>query len=312
MDPAHLPQVYGPDEQAQIQACMEVLPSVTTDVEAIFSGWGAPVMDARFLDPLRGLRAVFYAGGSVRPFATTALWERGIRVVTAAAANARPTAEFAFAEIVFSLKRAWPHFAGSGPQLRWPVQDPLMPGAYRSVVGLLSLGRTGRMVAEFLRMLEVKVVAYDPLVTPAEAAMLGAQLTTLDEVFARSDVVSCHMPLLPATTRVLGRAHFAALRRGATFINTARGAIVREDELIGVLQARPDLTAVLDVTDPEPPAKDSPLRQLPNVVLTPHLAGSLGPECRRLGSWIAREAARYVQGEPLQGEVGPSQLATIA
>jgi len=106
--------------------------------------------------------------------------------------------------------------------------------------------------------------------------------------------------------------HFAAMKPGATFINTARGAVVREDEMIEVLRDRPDLYAILDVTDPEPPVPDSPLFTLPNVVLTPHIAGSLGPECRRMGRYMVEELQRYVAGRPLKWEISHERARILA
>jgi hypothetical protein len=102
------------------------------------------------------------------------------------------------------------------------------------------------------------------------------------------------------------------LRVAATLVNTARGGLIDEDALVAVLRARPDLFAVLDVTDPEPPVPGSPLFTLPNVVVTPHLAGSLGAERRRQGRMMAEELARYCAGEPLEHEVTESGLERSA
>ncbi|HYD85769.1 MAG TPA: NAD(P)-dependent oxidoreductase, partial [Opitutus sp.] len=146
----------------------------------------------------------------------------------------------------------------------------------------------------------------------AEAQQLNVQLVSLEEIFATADVVSCHMPLTDATQRSLGRPHFAAMKPGATFINTARGLLVRENELIDVLKTRPDLHAVLDVMESEPPPPESPLFSLPNVVMTPHIAGSIGTECRRMGTMILDEVQRYLAHEPLRGEVWQEQLNTLA
>lgn len=111
---------------------------------------------------------------------------------------------------------------------------------------------------------------------------------------------------------MLGREHFAAMKPGATFLNTARGAIVREAELIEVLRARPDLLAVLDVTYPEPPVPGSPFYTLPNVILTPHIAGSLDQECQRMGQIVVDELKRFLAGEPLQWAISQQQAAVMA
>jgi phosphoglycerate dehydrogenase-like enzyme len=102
------------------------------------------------------------------------------------------------------------------------------------------------------------------------------------------------------------------MKPGATFINTARGAVVREQEMIAVLQQRPDLFAVLDVTYPEPPEPDSPLYTLPNVVLTPHIAGAMGVECNRMGRYMVEELKRYLRGDSLEWGITREMARVLA
>jgi phosphoglycerate dehydrogenase-like enzyme len=137
-------------------------------------------------------------------------------------------------------------------------------------------------------------------------------MTSLDEVFRRADVVSVHTPWLKETEGLITGAHIASMKPYSTFINTSRGAVVRETEMTHVLQARPDLVAVIDVTHPEPPSPDSPLFTLPNVILTPHIAGSLGAECRRMGQYMVGELERYVLGQPLRYALTRERAAIMA
>lgn len=316
--------VYGAEERAALAGFVNVVappispaawPSLResfTGVEAIFTGWFSPRMDAALLAAFPALRIVFHAGGSVKSMLTDHFWERGLRLTCAARANAVPVAEFTFAQIVLGLKHTWPCVHATRSARRFVRDEAAMPSAYGSTVGILSLGLIGRLVADRLRSLDVRVIGYDPHVSSDEAARLGVELCELDEVFARADVVTCHTPVLPETTHLLRGHHFARMKRGATFINTARGVIVHEPEMIAVLVDRPDLTAVLDVTEPEPPAEDSLLYTLPNVVLTPHISGSLGPECRRMGRMMIDEARRYRAGQPLLGEVERAKLPLLA
>lgn len=324
MDREHFPLLFGEAELTRLRRMVDLVePSLDArqlraagdeyaDVEGIISGWGMPPLDAALLRRLPRLRALFHAAGTVKCIATEASWKRGVRITSAASENAIPTAEFAFAQIILSLKHAWARMFALRERQDHTQHDPLLPGAMGSTVGLLSLGKIGRLVARRLATLDVKVIAYDPTLSAAEAARAGARLCSLDEVFATSDVVSCHMPLTPRTAGTLRRRHFAAMKPGATFVNTARGGLVRESELVAVLRARSDLWAVLDVTDPEPPPPSSPLFKLPNVVLTPHIAGSSGPECRRLGSMMVKEVARYLKRQPLLGEVRRKDMNLIA
>ena len=239
-------------------------------------------------------------------------WRQGVRVVSASAANAVPAAEFSFAQIVLALKHAWPLASRVRRERGFTRNFQLVPGSYGSTVGLLALGRIGRLVAERLRSLDVTVIAYDPLADPAVAQSLGVRLCGLEEVFTTADVVSCHLPLLPETRHAVRRGHFHVLRPGATFINTARGGVVAEEEMITVLRARPDLTAVLDVVESEPPAPESPLYDLPNVVLTPHIAGCIGRECARLGASVTADVGRYVRGEAMPNEITQELAGTLA
>ncbi|MFO1447883.1 MAG: hydroxyacid dehydrogenase [Opitutaceae bacterium] len=281
-------------------------------VELLFTGWGFPTLDVAILDRFPRLQAVFHAAGSVKRLVSPAFWERGIRITSAARMNAIPVAEFTFAQIIFCLKHGWQRTFEVRAGTHFRKETPLMPGAYGSTVGLISLGHTGRLVAERLRTLDVEVIGFDPYLERAEAHALGIDLCSLDDLFRRAHVVSCHTPLLPETTGMIAGRHFSAMRPGASFINTARGAVVRESEMLAVLRERPDLFAVLDVTDPEPPLPDSLVLRLPNVVVTPHIAGSLGRECQRMGQMMIDELDRYLAGVPLEGEIRPVQLPFVA
>lgn len=305
-DVAKLIDVYAPQQTAQ---SVQENPSVLADAEVIMSGWGMAKMDEAFLAAAPNLKAVFYGAGSIRGFATDAAWDRGIVITSAYAANAIPTAEYALSQILMSLKCGWHYALTVKRDGKYPKKGPV-PGAYESTVGLISLGMIGSYVAKLLQAFDVNVLAYTS--NKEKAARLGAEQASLDEIFARADVVSLHTPWLPETVGMITGTHLASMKPNATFINTARGAVVREDEMIDVLRQRPDLYAVLDVTYPEPPEPGSPLYTLPNVVLTPHIAGSMAGECRRMGRYAIEECQRYLAGEPLVWEITREQAATLA
>lgn len=324
MDHEYWPMLFGPEELARLAEFADLRgPCLNAEelarpgargeeVEALLAGWGMPPLDAGLLERLPRLRIVFYAAGTIRGIVTDASWRRGIRLTTAALANARPVAEFTHAAIVLSLKRVWPRAHALRAQHLYQRHQPDIPGCYGTTVGLLGLGKIGRLVAQRLRDLEVRVVAHDPYVAAAEAARLGVRLTTQEEVFASADVVSCHLPLHAGTERSLGAGLFRRMKPHATFINTARGGVVNEPELVAVLTERPDLFAVLDTIAEEPPQPDNPLLVLPNTLVTPHIAGSMCHECRRMGLMMIEEFRRYVAGEPLLGEVREADLETMA
>lgn len=280
-------------------------------VDVIFSGWGAPRMDEEFLAHVPRLKAVFYAGGSVRYFVTEAFWRRGIRLTSAQSLNAIPVAEYTVAVLVLGLKRFW-HYAQLTRTTRsFPADRPLA-GNFETTIGLVSYGTIARLVRRKLKEMDVKVLVYDPHLPPEEALTEEVTLCGLDDLFVRSDAVSVHTPVFPETVQLIKGTHLARLKPGAVFVNTARGEVINELEMTDVLRQRPDVQAVLDVTWPEPPAATSPLYSLPNVALTPHLAGSVGPECRRMGEAMREEFARFRAGEKLRWELTPGLTRLLA
>lgn len=210
-----------------------------------------------------------------------------------------------------NLKGVWA-YARAARETKTLLLRNDFPGGYGSTVGIISLGLIGRRVRELLKPFDLKVLAYDPYVTPTEAAALQVELCSLTDIFRFAHVVSLHTPWLPETEGLITGGHFRLMQPNSAFINTARGAVVREAEMIQVLQERPDISAILDVTYPEPPDANSPLFTLPNVMLTPHVAGAVGAECQRLGASVLEELRRYLDGKPLAHQVRPEQVATMA
>jgi len=313
----HLKQAFPPALRAEIGQAVEILggdidgsawESRAGDLgraRVILATWGMPVMDGEFLKDARELEAVFYAAGSVKGFVRPEAGGRGIRVCSAWEANAVPVAEF----YPLSLHDALPI---STRAVRGFARRGRVPGAYGSRVGLVSLGAIGRRVAEKLQGFDLDVVAHDPHVDGGAAAGLGVNLLPLDEIFATSDVVSIHSPWIPETENMINAPLLASMKEGATLINTSRGAVIDEPALCRHLAARPDVTAILDVTHPEPPEPDSPLYRLPNVQLTPHIAGSMDGEIARMGRWMTDELLRFLEGRPLEHEVDAVMLARMA
>lgn len=317
LDRDALEMVYGPAERTaiakhvemvappQTQQSIESHPELLANVDVIFSGWGCPVVNEAFLSAAPNLGAIFYGAGAVGQWMTPAVAERNIVVTTASTANAIPVAEYTLATILFSLKHGWSLARQTSVERRFPARDGA-PGCYGSTVGLVAMGLIARALVRMLKAFDLRVITYDPFLTAAEAAQLGVERAILSELFQQSDVVSIHAPALAETNGMITGELIASMRNGATLINTARGSVVNEAQMIEVLSARPDLQAVLDVTDPiEPPAVDSPLYTLPNVVLTPHIAGSVGKECRRMGQYMVDELERYVAGQPLRWALTP-------
>lgn len=281
--------------------------------EALFTGWGCPPLDAAALELMPRLRTVVHAAGSVKHHITDACWERGITVASAAGANAVPVAEYTVAMILLSGKGVLPAAAAYRTGRTWisPIEAIGRGGNYRRTVGVVGASRIGRRVIELLRPYDLRVLLYDPYVDAAEAGALGVRPVDLDTLARSSDVVTLHAPELPATRHLFDAGRLALMPDGATLVNTARGSLVDTDALTAeLLDGR--LNAVLDVTEPEVLPASSPLYDLPNVLLTPHVAGSLGNELTRMARAAVDELARYAAGLPFADPVRPDALARSA
>lgn len=282
------------------------------EAEVLLTGWGCPPITAEVLDLAPRLQAVVHAAGTVKTFIDPVVFARGIAVSSAAAANAIPVAEFAVAAIVLAGKRAFHHrdWYRTSHRKR-PLPGSPVVGNCGTTIGILGASRTGRLVLDRLRSLDVEVLVSDPYLAEAEARALGARLCDLKTLFATSDVVSLHAPLLPETRGLVTVELLAALPDGAVLINTARGALVDQQALERECESG-RIDAVLDVTDPEPLPAASPLFRLPNVFVTPHIAGAMGNEIWRLGDAAVTEIERLAAGHPLAHGVLADDLRRIA
>ncbi|MFC7343545.1 hydroxyacid dehydrogenase [Saccharopolyspora griseoalba] len=275
------------------------------DVDVLVTGWGCPPVDEAVLTAAPRLRAIVHTAGTVRGHVTPACWQRGIEVSSAAAANAVPVAEYALAMILLEGKRVLDQ---ARDYRRTRVKDvPPGVGNFGRVVGVLSASLVGRRLIELLRPHDFEVLLCDPYVDRAEAEALGARPVELAELFASSDVVSVHTPLLPSTRGLVGRELIESMRPGAVLINTARGAVVDQDAL-----ADAPVRAVLDVTEPEVLPAEHPLWRREDVLITPHIAGSQGNELRRLARHAIDELRRWVDGAGFAHPVHHEHLERIA
>jgi phosphoglycerate dehydrogenase-like enzyme len=281
--------------------------------EVIITGWGTSVIGPDVLAAAPRLRGIVHTGGSVRAHVTKDCYARGIVVSSQAWANALPVAEYSLAMILLAAKgtfRAQRHYRSC--RVAYDVQAELPSyGAFGLQVGIIGASSIGRRVIELLAPFDLKIALADPTVTLPEAEALGVELMGLDDLMATSAVTSLHAPWLPSTQGMIGATQLALMPDGATLINTARGALVDEAALIAKLQGG-RVDAILDVTWPEVPDPSSPLWDLPNLFLTPHIAGSAGNELRRLGASAVRETERVLRGEPLHHGVELERFDSIA
>jgi phosphoglycerate dehydrogenase-like enzyme len=325
MQPWVLPDLFPPDLLDRLRTLVRLeagapvtsfesaeVASALRRADLMLTGWGCPRIDPGVLDGAPRLRAVVHAAGSVKGHVDPAVFARGITVSSAAQANAVPVAEYTVAAIVLAAKRVL-------TRAHWYARDRAAgdwrsgagTGLYGRTIGVVGASRTGRLVLDRLRAFDVRLLLADPYAGPEEADALGAEFVDLDELCRRSDLVTLHAPALPQTHHLLDARRLDLLKDGAVVVNTGRGSLVDTAALtVHCVKGRVD--AVLDVTDPEPLPADHPLLHLPNVLVTPHLAGSQGHELRRLGEFTVAEVERLVSGEPLLGLIDGEDLHRIA
>jgi phosphoglycerate dehydrogenase-like enzyme len=322
MHACHLPMIFPVDTMADLHRLVDVdetlvaerfdspeVQAVLADVEILVTGWGCPPIDATVLRTAPRLRAILHAAGSVKGHLAPQCWERGLVVSSAADANAVPVAELTLAMIllagkdVFGLRERY-------RRERTFALGEIQPGIgnFRRRVGLVGASRIGRQVVELLKPFDLDVSLTDPYLSVPPA---GVRLLELDDLLRGSDVVSLHAPATPETHHLLDKRRLALIPDGGVLINTARGSLVDTDALVAEL-AGGRISAILDVTDPEPLPGDSPLFDLPNVFLTPHISGSHGNELDRLGRTVVAELERLITGLPLAHQILPGDLDRAA
>lgn len=277
------------------------------DVEVLITSWGCPPLNEAVLSAAPRLRAVLHAAGSVKSLVTPSCWERGLLVSSAADANAVPVAEYTVASILLAGKGVFglrDRYRRNRSFTLAEVQPDIGNNGRR--VGIVGASRIGRKVMALLRPYDLELSLYDPY-----TRVDGVRQASLEELLATSDIVSLHAPATEETQHMIDRERLALMPDGAVLINTARGSLVDTDALVAELKTG-RLSAVLDVTEPEPLPPGSPLFDLPNVFLTPHIAGSQGNELARMGSAVLDELERLATGQPLAHRVLHHDLDRVA
>lgn len=319
-------QVYDSDVQKRLQNQLQFIDGIyqkdewktrrddCRQVEVLFSTWGMVSFTEEELNEyFPRLQAIFYGAGSVQFFARPCL-KRGIRVFSAAAANAVPVAEFTVAQIVLAGKG---YFQATAQYSRGD-HDPgrahanRSHGNYNAKIGIIGAGMIGKLVIQLLKAYHLPVMVYDPFLPAEKAAELGVTLCDLPTLFSECQIISNHLANNAQTKGILNYDLFSRMKPNATFINTGRGAQVVEADLIRALTEEPDRTALLDVTEPEPVEAGSPFFSMPNVFLSPHIAGSMNDEVARMGLYMAEDFERFLQGQPPLYEVTEDVLAIMA
>lgn len=292
----------SPDPISIEEAC-----ELLADCEVGVGSWKTPYPNAELMAACPKLRLWEHVAGTVKHMFGPHLEGRDLVIASCKTANADSVAEMTLAEIILGVRRVFENAAANraGPA-GWP---PNLKTLWESTVGVVGASEVGKRVIALLQPFGCPILLYDPYVSKDQAAAMGARLVAdLAELCAESDVVSLHTPDLPETRHIIGARELQAMRDDAIFINTARGRCVDEAALVAELE-RGRLFAFLDVTFPEPPAADSPLRRLPNVVYTSHIAG---PQSANLGHQAVNDIAAFLQGGSPTAVVTEDMLGTTA
>lgn len=297
------------DEPADKQQLIALLPQA----DAVITSWGVACLDADVMAAAPRLRAMAHMGSSVKRFVSDAFWERGMHLTSAGITLARDVAETTLGLMIVGLKRIWPlgrHVREGGWRDSPTWEKWISREMLRKNIGIIGASNVGRHLIELLKPFENTILLYDPYVSQEDSAELGVHKVALDELLRRSDVVSLHAPANQQTHHMLDASRLALMKDDALLINTARGALIDEEALIREL-SKGRFFAFLDVTDPEPPAMDSPLRHLENVVVTPHIAGCI-ENCNRMGELAVEELRRFFAGEPAIYQITPDLFKRIS
>ncbi|GHV37356.1 dehydrogenase [Spirochaetia bacterium] len=322
-----LEYVYKMGRREKFEAELEILPGIVTEknleqhksflreTEIIIATWNiVPFTDEQITEYFPRLKLVLYGAGSVQGFARPFL-NRGIRVVSGWVAMSVPVAEYSTSLILLANKGWFPSllkYKNEGFRASKTMCEHQFPGNFEVKVGILGVGVIGSAVAKRLKQSNLEVLAYDPYLSDEKAKALDVKKASLEEIFSSCQTITNHMANNKETEGMLTYRLFSLMKDNATLVNNGRGASIVEADLIRALKEKPMRTAVLDVTAPEPVEAGSELLTLPNVFLTPHIAGYANQEVLRLADYMFDELKRFRAGEKLLYEVTLPMLATMA
>lgn len=279
--------------------------------ELIVTTWDSPAIGEKILNVCPDLKAVIHAAGSVKPVISPEFIERKIRITNSAVAIGEGVAESALGFAISACKGFY-RLDKETSEGRWNENRlALVKDFYDIKVGVISGGYVGKHMVKLLQNFHVDVLMYDPTLSAEQIKEIGAEKVELDTLMSECDVVSIHAPAIPATDNMINKANLALMKDGAILINTARGTIINEAELIEELE-KGRIFACIDVTNPEPPTVDNRLRSLPNVVLTPHVAGTVSNGLKRIALHVCEECERLFNNEKMRTEVNLDELSKLA
>ena len=288
--------VYNPLER-HLKA--EEIALYAGDAEILMTGWGSPYMDAKALENT-SIRFIAHTGGSVADYVSPEIYDLGIPVISGNDMYAESVAEGVIGYMMLALRKM-PDYIEDTRKGNWQSRTlPPSEGLLGQTVGLVGMGAITKNLIRMLQPFGVQLKLYSGYpIDPAYLEENNATQASLEEIFSTCKIVSIHSALNERTKGMITKAHFDLLQDGAVFINSARGAIICEEEMIEALKEN-RFRAVLDVYCKEPLDLDSPLRSLENVYCMPHMGGPTSDRCPVITMRLADDIVRYLEGKPLK------------
>ena len=277
--------------------------------DALITGWGTPPLPVAVFEQADALKIIAHSAGSIKHMISQEVVEqyilpREICVFSANHAIAYNVAESTIGLLIMASHRFMDHALAVRNEGLWKKPGLLSNGRFLggSTVGIVSASKVGREVISLLAPFDVKMLVYDPYLSDWEAGRMNVEKTGLDDLFARSDHVTVHAPMIPQTENMIGQKQLKLLKDGATLVNTSRGKVIDHDALLKELQTG-RIVAALDVTDPEPLPPDSPFRKLTNVIITPHISGAGYYGYHKIGSTTLETLEDFFANKPVKEAV---------
>lgn len=294
-------------DKAEKRTIMDVI----RDADVAVTSWGVPSLDKEILDCAPNLKLAAHAAGSVKGIVSDELFARGIRVISSASTLSYGVSETALGFTIAACKNFF-SFNDMIHRGGWVTDYGVVTEVFNITVGVVGCGFAGKHYMELLQNFGVHLIACDPMLDEAAIARLGARKVDLPTLLECSDVISLHAASNPSTYHMIDASALKRMKDNAILINTARGALVDEAALAEAMKNGKLKYACIDVTDPEPPAQDNPLRRIPNCIMTPHIAGAANNGKQKIGVHVLEEIRNFQNGRPLTSEVTKDMLTHIA
>lgn len=295
----------------QVQVLDKRLPedqliAIVSDVSAIVVRSETKIT-RKVMEAAPQLRVVGRAGVGVDNVDVEAATQRGIVVMNTPGGNTISTAELTFS-MLMSLARKIPQAHMSMKNGEWNRKSFQGVELFNKTLGILGMGRIGSEVARRAIAFGMRVLAYDPYLALSRAKAMQVELAELDEIYPKADFITVHMPMTDETRNMLNSAAFAKMKRGVRLLNCARGGIINETDLVSAIQSGQVAGAALDVYETEPLAKDSPLRAVPEIIMTPHLGASTEEAQENVGIEVAEAISDFLLSGAVRNAVNLPSL----